>query len=181
MPKKLTKEEFIKESKKVHGNLYNYDRVDYINNITKVQIICNIHGVFKQIPKDHKNGRGCWDCGKKKSVKKRAHTLEYFIKKSKKIHNDKYDYSLIKEYINNRQIVKIICKEHGNFNQRIEHHLNGLTGCIKCQQRKRINTCLDLYGEEYVQQLEEVKKKIEKTCLKKYGFKNILIKYHKWK
>ena len=132
MPKKSTREEFIKISNESHNNIYNYDNVIYINNITKVEIICPTHGKFKQIPKDHKKGRGCWECGKIKSIKSRSHTLEYFIEMSNKKHNNKCDYSLIKSYKNNRTKVQIICKEHGVFSQLVEHHLNGLTGCIKC-------------------------------------------------
>jgi hypothetical protein len=170
MPKKLTREEFIKISKETHNNFYNYDNVIYINNITKVEIICPTHGNFKQIPKDHKKGRGCWECGKIKCVIPRRHTLNYFIKMSNIKHKNKCDYSLIKSYKNNRTNVKIICKEHDNiFSQLVEHHLNGLTGCIKCQQKKRIITCLELYGVEYAPQVGEFKEKIKKTCLERYG------------
>jgi hypothetical protein len=39
-----------------------------------------------------------------------------FIKKSKLLHNEKYDYSLT-EYIKSSEKVSIICKEHGDFLQ----------------------------------------------------------------
>jgi len=171
MPKKSTKREFMKISNKVHNNFYNYDNVIYVNQRTKVKIICPIHGEFKQIPKDHKKGRGCSECGKIKSIKTRSHTLKYFIEMSNKKHNNKCDYSLIKSYKNNRTKVQIICKEHGVFSQLVEHHLNGLTGCIKCQIKKRIKTCLEIYGEEYVAQCHEIQEKYQKTCLEKYGVK----------
>ena len=169
MPKKSTREEFIKISNESHNNIYNYDNVIYINNITKVEIICPTHGKFKQIPKDHKRGIGCSECGKIKSIKSRSHTLEYFIEMSNIKHQNKNDYSLIKSYTNNRTKVQIICKEHGVFSQLVEHHLNGLTGCIKCQSKKRIKTCLEIYGEEYAQQVDEIKEKIVETCLERYG------------
>jgi hypothetical protein len=40
MPKKKTKEEFIENAIKVHGNKYNYSKVGYENSYTKVIIIC---------------------------------------------------------------------------------------------------------------------------------------------
>ena len=85
---------FINKSLKIHGDRYNYCLVNYINNRTKIKIICKEHGIFEQIPAKHLSGRGCQICGGSK-----VKTTEEFIKESKKIHNDKYDYSLLK-YIN---------------------------------------------------------------------------------
>ncbi len=51
MPKKrLTKDEFIKRAKKVHGDKYDYSDVDYINSKTKVKIVCIEHGSFFNDP-----------------------------------------------------------------------------------------------------------------------------------
>lgn len=62
--KKITQEEFIIRSIDTHKNVYNYSKVDYTNNRTKINIICNIHGEFAQIPADHLNGSGCPSCAK---------------------------------------------------------------------------------------------------------------------
>jgi len=56
-------EKFIKKSKIIHGNKYDYSLVDYINNKTKVKIICSLHGIFEQRPDKHLCGRGCVVCG----------------------------------------------------------------------------------------------------------------------
>lgn len=48
--------------------------------------------------------------------------IDNFIKKSKEIHGDKYDYSLVK-YINAKWKVRIVCRIHGEFQQRIDGHL----------------------------------------------------------
>lgn len=45
-----------------HGDTYDYSLVKYINNITKVQIICRKHGIFEQLPIHHKRGSGCKKC-----------------------------------------------------------------------------------------------------------------------
>ncbi len=57
-------------------------------------------------------------------------TTEEFIEKSKMIHGDKYDYSLV-DYINTRSKLKIICPEHGEFEQVPNEHLSAC-GCKKC-------------------------------------------------
>lgn len=57
-----TNEEVIKEFKNIHKDDYIYDKVDYINNSTKVCIICPIHGEFWQTPDKHLQGEGCPIC-----------------------------------------------------------------------------------------------------------------------
>ena len=64
MSKRLTTQEFIEQSKKIHNDKYDYSRVKYINNHTKVCIICPEHGEFWQYPQDHKKGVGCPYCSK---------------------------------------------------------------------------------------------------------------------
>ena len=58
---------FIEKSKKVHKDLYDYSKVNYVNATTKVTIVCPIHGSFKQTPDSHYRGNGCLKCGHKKS------------------------------------------------------------------------------------------------------------------
>ena len=58
------KEYFIKFSAKMHKNKYNYSITNYNNAKEKVSIICDVHGVFKQTPNKHLEGRGCEKCGR---------------------------------------------------------------------------------------------------------------------
>ena len=82
---KKPKKDFIDESMKKHGNKYIYSLVDYKNNNTNVKIICPIHGVFKQKPRDHMK-YGCKLCNKDEKNK----ILEKkFVEKSKKKHKEK--------------------------------------------------------------------------------------------
>ena len=53
---------FIEESKKIHGNKYDYSKVKYISSQTKLCIICPIHGEFWQLPYNHIKGSGCPKC-----------------------------------------------------------------------------------------------------------------------
>lgn len=50
---KLSTQSFINDSEKIHGNIYDYSKVNYINKHNKVSIICNIHGEFLQTPNNH--------------------------------------------------------------------------------------------------------------------------------
>ena len=126
--KKYTKEEFIEKAKEVHGNKYDYSKVEYKNSQTKIIIICPIHGEFLQQPYSHLNGNGCPLCV---SLKKR--TTETFIEKAREVHGDLYDYSKVK-YINKRTKVTITCPIHGDFEQCANNHIRG-QGCPKCGKK----------------------------------------------
>lgn len=66
MSKRKTREQFISDAIAVHGDKYDYSKVEYINNRTKVCIICSTHGAFWQIPIDHIRGNGCLKCAKER-------------------------------------------------------------------------------------------------------------------
>jgi hypothetical protein len=134
--KTSTTDEFINKSKSSHYNRYNYSMVEYIDSKTKVKIICPEHGIFEQLPINHMKGQGCPKCGKLKF--KQKSTNNKFIEKSKNKHGDKYDYSLV-EYVDIKTKVKIICPEHGVFEQLPSKHLYG-NGCLKCSINKRKNS-----------------------------------------
>ncbi|MFZ4795982.1 MAG: hypothetical protein ACOYMA_00715 [Bacteroidia bacterium] len=126
---KVINEDFMNDSKKIHGDVYDYSKCIYSSN-NKVCIICKIHGEFLQKPYDHKNGRGCPKCG----INKTKTSLSDFIKKSNEIHN-KYDYSKV-DYKNVYSKVIIICPVHNEFLQTPAHHLSG-RGCKKCSIDKK--------------------------------------------
>ncbi len=62
MSKKIKIEEFIEKANIVHNNKFDYSKVEYVNNHTKVCIICPEHGEFWQTPKLHLRGDGCKKC-----------------------------------------------------------------------------------------------------------------------
>jgi len=123
MKKKIT-EEFIKQARKIHGNKYDYSKVNYVDAITRIIIICPRHGEFIKFPNNHLGGGGCKKCNNKRG------NTEEFVKKAKKVHNGRYDYSKV-EYKNNSTKIIIICSIHGEFLQRPYHHLKG-HGCRSC-------------------------------------------------
>lgn len=124
-----TNESFISEAKLIHGDKFDYSKVNYINSKTKVCIICPEHGEFWQTPNKHINGKqGCPKCSGKNK------TTDDIIQQFKKIHKDDYVYDNVK-YINNRTKVCIICPEHGEFWQTPDKHLQG-EGCPICKSSK---------------------------------------------
>ena len=127
--KKKTTIEFIEDAKRVHGNKYDYSKVNYIDSKTKICIICSEHGEFWQLPSAHLNGQGCPKC-KKYRVGEGKYNTNIFIEKAKLVHGDKYDYSKV-NYIDSITKVCITCPEHGEFWQEPNSHLRG-NGCKKC-------------------------------------------------
>ena len=126
----MTTEEFIQKAQTVHGNRYDYSKVEYAGSKTKVCIICPKHGEFWQVPNSHLRGIGCSKCGKERMAHSRTRTKEWFLEKAKQVHGDKYDYSKI-QYSNLKTKICIVCPEHGEFWQQPNAHLNG-QGCPQC-------------------------------------------------
>lgn len=57
-------ERFIEKATNVHGDKYDYSKVNYINSTTKVCIICPKHGEFWQSHHNHLRGQGgVWNMG----------------------------------------------------------------------------------------------------------------------
>jgi hypothetical protein len=46
----------------VHGDVYDYNIIEYTNSLIKIKIVCPVHGVFEQLPTNHLNGHGCPKC-----------------------------------------------------------------------------------------------------------------------
>ena len=132
--KRWTLERFIKESIKVHGNLYDYSKVEYKTNKTKVTVICHIHGEFEQLPYMHLRGSGCKQCAYDKLPQNNIKPVADFINQSNIVHNMYYDYSKT-NYTGALNKTIITCPTHGDFEQRPSDHLSG-SGCPSCAKAK---------------------------------------------
>jgi hypothetical protein len=69
-------DDFIISARKKHGQFYDYSNVEYISNKIPVDIICPVHGVFKQRPDSHCNGKGCNKCKKSHQIRDIIHIFE---------------------------------------------------------------------------------------------------------
>lgn len=81
---------FIKNATQIHGKVYDYSKVDYVNNTTAVEIVCTQHGSFFTTPDIHTNSMsGCPKCVSTSGEKKIQsildafninHTFQYMVK-----------------------------------------------------------------------------------------------------
>jgi len=124
---------FIKKAINIHGDKYDYSKVNYVNIDTTVIIICKIHGEFNQSPDCHLGGNGC-----KKCANNTQYTTSEWILLAEKKHGNRYDYSKV-QYVNARSKVIIICNEHGEFNQIPGSHILGCE-CPKCASNWQYST-----------------------------------------
>lgn len=125
-----TVQDFINRARLIVGDRYDYSLVEYVGLRTKVKIICPTHGVFEMTPGTHLKGRYCSKCTGRAFI-----PTEEFIAQAKNAHRGKYDYSLV-DCQHNRKPVKIICRDHGVFEQAPRSHLMG-SGCEQCASAQR--------------------------------------------
>ena len=145
---KSNTEEFIAKAKEIHGDTYDYSKVEYIDSKTNIIIICKKHGEFPQTPHTHLRNCGCDSCGTERTAEIRRKSISEFIEQSKNRHGEKYDYSKV-EYINANTKVIIICKTHGEFSQNPNSHIQG-NSCSKCASQYVPST------EEYIEKAKEI-------------------------
>ena len=167
---------FIESATLKHNGKYDYSLVNYVNNYTKVNIICSEHGIFEQTPSHHiLRTQGCKKCSDiKLSSSKTSNSID-FINKSKKLYGNKYDYSDT-EYIDAKTKVDIYCNEHNNiFSMTPNNHLSGQI-CSLCSGRilnthtfieKSINIHKDKYDYSSVEY--EHSQKYVKIICKEHG------------
>jgi hypothetical protein len=124
--KKRTQEDFLRIAHEKHGDRYDYSKSLYKSGVSKVTIICRIHGDFQQGASNHLIGQGCKKCTKRQY----PYTTEEFIAKAMSRHGNLYSYGKT-EYIKTNVNITITCREHGDFEQNPRNHLSG-QGCKKC-------------------------------------------------
>lgn len=126
---KLSHDEFVNKSNVIHNSKYEYI-TEYNGHSTKIEIKCNIHGIFKQTPNDHLSGKGCPCCANNTRSIKKQYDINDFITKSNQVHDNKYSY-IDSVYVNSKTKIKIICPEHGEYYQLSSEHIRG-KGCKNC-------------------------------------------------
>jgi very-short-patch-repair endonuclease len=130
-------ESFIQQAKSLHGEKYDYSRVEISQRHVKVEIVCPDHGSFWQTPHNHTYGlgQGCAKCGRLRATSKpqMGSNLD-FIHRAEEVHGKKYDYSKV-EYFSRKIAILIGCLDHGFFQQSPASHLQG-SGCPECSKLK---------------------------------------------
>lgn len=171
---KMTQEDFIARAITVHGEKYDYSKVEYRTRIAPVIVVCKTHGEFSLRPGSHLEGIGCKAC----FLDRYRSTTEEFIRKAKEIHGDTYDYSKVK-YRGNKRPVEIVCRTHGSFWQRPNSHLSTRCGCRFCSDskgEKEVETFLKKYSIGHIREYRVIPYRF------RYDFfipeLNIFIEYH---
>lgn len=132
--------EKIKEKvNEIHNGKYDVSKVEYTGYKHKFTLICPEHGEFPLDIEHLQRRQGCPKCRYIKSRQNNTRTIDFVINEARKVHGDKYDYSLITEYKNDRIKYQIIChekdekgNEHGIFRQTMNNHIKGKQGCPIC-------------------------------------------------
>lgn len=208
MPDKWTKEYLKKESLKLYGDLYSFDRTLIIGRNILTTITCNIHGDFSKSPQNFLEGSVCPQCRKEKDIinyywalKTKLYSkysydfkgLIYFpktkkiyftykdknwcywvsnilktnnpsflkdsfkihIEHCKKIHNNFYDYSLLKGTEGLRDKIEIICPLHGPFKVPFYQHKAG-SKCWDCSYELRSKSKIDKFSREYIAKVSKL-------------------------
>jgi len=172
-------EEFIKRSREVHGDGWDYSLVNYVNRKTKVILICPEGHKIEQLPSNHLAGNRCGVCHGKNSM-----TNKDFIKKAQEIHGNKYSYLKIPANIPLKEKVDILCPKHGVFNQQVSVHLSG-SGCPECANVSRINLekfikkAQEIHGNKYdyseISEVTKITQRVDIKCnLCKKSFNTII-------
>lgn len=148
----LTTETFIKRAEEKYGKgTYGYDRVDYINNYTKVKIYCpKCKDYFEIKPSSflYRICKGCPKCAQREIGLKNKTPQEEWIKRAEAKWGDVCDYSET-VYSGTKQKVRIYCKEHqGYFEQLPSVHLNAAYGCPICSFK---HTASESLGEKAIE------------------------------
>lgn len=131
---KYNLETFISMCEKVHKKRYIYKNINYDGLLSKISILCPIHGIFIQQARFHLRGVGCKKCADNKLSLLKRMSFDTFVSRAKQVHNNNYFYNDF-IYIGWNQKITITCVKHGDFIQSIGKHLLG-RGCKKCAIEK---------------------------------------------
>ena len=138
--------EVLESLNKVHNNYYSYPNLKTLSRQVDIEILCPVHGLFKQKMEIHLIGANCNECVQSKNQLKRRRTLEEFIKISTEVHENLYSYEKA-VYVNSITPLEITCKLHGSFWQRPDCHYNRKHGCPICKETfKRSSKEIELYN-----------------------------------
>lgn len=125
-------DDFLEKSKRIHGDIFGYDKAVYEANNTQLIVTCPIHGDFEITPTGHwKSKTGCTKCGAEQSWDFRGLTTQAeFLTDVVTVHGDKYSYSKL-IFVGYQDKIEVLCKEHGSFWQMPMDHKIG-RGCPDC-------------------------------------------------
>ncbi|MBI9067749.1 MAG: hypothetical protein JEZ09_10690 [Salinivirgaceae bacterium] len=118
-----TSEEWVNKAISIHGDKYDYSKVDYINSKTEVTIICSKHGEFTQNPSEHLGGKGCEKC----SGNYKDHSMHI-----KEVAEKFPTIEVLGSYVNYNTKITYKCTACGYEFEKSPSILMRSRGCVKC-------------------------------------------------
>ena len=134
MAKPLQFEDAVLRARGVHGDKYEYLRLDRVLGKLNIVYVCKLHGEHSQGIHRHFYGAGCFKCGAEARGKASRVGFEEVKAKALGVHGDKYVYSKVEYGVGKgkgRSVLHYICPSHGEQSQSVSHHLAG-HGCPAC-------------------------------------------------
>ena len=142
----------------MHGDKYNYSKVKYVNNYTKVCIICPKHSEFEQSPYQHLQGQGCPICSNEATCERCRPPKKNLLKRLVKLMVTSMIIQKV-NYVNNKTKVCIVCPEHGGIlaNTKRPFKWSRLSKCRneangeRCRSSKEefITMAREVHGDKY--------------------------------
>lgn len=150
MCRRLTQEEFIARAREVHGDKYNYSKVNYVNSSIKVCIICPKHGEFWQRPNTHMFGHGCPKCKNEAISLRMGRKLKYNCRRiiygvGINDTNDLYSYKNLKSYHIWRQML-FRC-----YSEKCIEKRSSYIGCTVCEEWHKFSNFKKWFDENYIE------------------------------
>ena len=145
----MTQEGFILRAKEVHGEKYDYSKVEYVNSQKHVTIICPAHGEFSQSANAHLRGQGCRKCFNESAGDRNRLSQEEFLVRLASLDTG-YGLEQV-SYTSMDKPITLVCRNHGPFTARAGNVLYHKSGCPKCANEltgARSRKPLDYYVEK---------------------------------
>lgn len=144
---KITNEIFIERSIEIYGDLFGYDKLEYISRDKKIILYCKKHSnYFETFPESHYKYNNCEYCQKENQAQK---SQENFLNKALQLYGDLYDYSKV-VYVGRINKLEIYCNKHKlTFFQTPSQHLKHFA-CPGCKREYKISKSDLLSTEEFV-------------------------------
>ena len=149
---------FISKSIEKYGDIYDYSKIHYINETTKVEIICKKHNKsFFKTPINHLTlNQGCPYCKKEECRAGFRVSFEEFVQEAKKKFGDRFEYSK-EHFVNMGTKMTIYCKKHNYyFEQAPRQHLISQCGCPLCSKEEFGHIPIKMSKEMFIERSKEI-------------------------
>ena len=145
-------QQFISRARSIHGDVYDYSKVEYISRTQAVTIICPKHGPFHQKPLYHvgPSASGCRQC----YDDRRSYSETRFVSDATAKYAGRYTYG---PYTGFRHNILVTCTIHHNtFTTTPLNHMLNNGGCMQCRsddmritKDEWVRRFTELYADQY--------------------------------